>query len=168
MIGTWDGEWRAGVYVRITGRIKSPVRFEHVIRCTCLRVTMSSYGTDTWINGMWKIYGVLSDPSTEIQRITTDVSKRCSTFRLHRHGNLFQIVCKYLIEAVETVTQSEGFTCSCRAFDLSIHRFHTLVGSDGPGNIPTGTHVDNALPPGLVLKSQKKSLEEAGKLNQIS
>ncbi|KIY51769.1 hypothetical protein FISHEDRAFT_36415 [Fistulina hepatica ATCC 64428] len=56
------------------------------------------------------------------------------------------IVCKYFIEAIET--QKYGWFWECPNGDACIYR--------------------HALPPGFVLKSQKKAAEEAAKANAIS
>lgn len=83
-------------------------------------------------------------------RTTTDV---CLTFLLSFPRSLIlialrcmQIVCKYFIEAIET--QKFGWFWEC----------------------PNGENCQyrHALPPGFVLKSQKKALDEAAKANTIS
>ncbi|KAH9970571.1 hypothetical protein BGW80DRAFT_1328580 [Lactifluus volemus] len=68
---------------------------------------------------------------------------------ISKHGNprtTTDIVCKYFIEAVET--QKFGWFWQCPNGELCQYR--------------------HALPPGFVLKSQKKALEEAEKANTIS
>jgi len=68
---------------------------------------------------------------------------------LSKQGNpqtTTDIVCKYFIEAVET--QKFGWFWQCPNGDSCQYR--------------------HALPPGFVLKSQKKAMEEAEKANQIS
>lgn len=68
---------------------------------------------------------------------------------LSKHGNprtTTEIVCKYFIEAVET--QKFGWFWQCPNGESCQYR--------------------HALPPGFVLKSQKKAMEEAEKANTIS
>ncbi|KAH8991172.1 hypothetical protein EDB92DRAFT_681411 [Lactarius akahatsu] len=68
---------------------------------------------------------------------------------LSKHGNprtTTDIVCKFFIEAVET--QKFGWFWQCPSGELCQYR--------------------HALPPGFVLKSQKKALEEAERANTIS
>lgn len=70
-----------------------------------------------------------------------------------RHFNLgfsphffFQIVCKFFIDAIET--QKFGWFWECPNGQLCQYR--------------------HALPPGFVLRSQKKAADDAAKANQIS
>ncbi|KAI0283503.1 hypothetical protein BC826DRAFT_1110163 [Russula brevipes] len=68
---------------------------------------------------------------------------------MSKHGNprtTTDIVCKYFIEAVET--QKFGWFWQCPNGELCQYR--------------------HALPPGFVLKSQRKAMEEAEKANMIS
>jgi len=68
---------------------------------------------------------------------------------LSKHGNprtTTEIVCKFFIEAVET--QKFGWFWQCPNGELCQYR--------------------HALPPGFVLRSQKKAMEEAEKANTIS
>lgn len=68
------------------------------------------------------------------------------TFHILLILHLQQIVCKFFIEAIET--QKFGWFWEC----------------------PNGSNCQyrHALPPGFVLKSQKKALDEAAKANTIS
>ncbi|KAI9509080.1 hypothetical protein F5148DRAFT_1283317 [Russula earlei] len=76
--------------------------------------------------------------------------EKLRTVILSKHGNSRTttdvIVCKYFIEAVET--QKFGWFWQCPNGDSCQYR--------------------HALPPGFVLKSQRKALEEAEKANMIS
>lgn len=78
-------------------------------------------------------------------RTTTDV-RLSSAFIVVSISNDLQIVCKHFIQAIET--QKFGWFWECPNGDSCQYR--------------------HALPPGFVLKSQKKAAEDAAKANVIS